>query len=76
MAVLATEIADATMQLPSEERIALVDLLLKSLNMPTREDIDALWAVEAEKRVAAVESGETTVLDGEQVFSEIRQRLQ
>jgi putative addiction module component (TIGR02574 family) len=75
MSALALQIADAAMQLPANERVALVDLLLKSLNIPTQQDIDALWAVEAEKRVREAESGTVQMLDGEQVFKEIHQRL-
>ncbi len=76
MTALATQLADTAMQLPSEERVALVDLLLKSLNIPTQQDIDTLWANEAEKRVQDIASGTVQALDGEQVFREIRQRLQ
>jgi putative addiction module component (TIGR02574 family) len=75
MAALAMQIADAAMHLPAEERVALVDLLLKSLNIPTQRDIDALWAVEAENRVQEIDSGAVQMLDGEQVFKAIRQRL-
>ena len=41
MHALTTEVADAAMQLPSEECIALVDMLLKNLDLPTQEDINA-----------------------------------
>jgi putative addiction module component (TIGR02574 family) len=71
----AIQVSDAAMQLPTEERIALVDLLLKSLNTPTRKDIDQLWAAEAERRIQEVESGEVELLDGEKVFSELRNKL-
>ncbi|MGB3916272.1 MAG: addiction module protein [Thiothrix litoralis] len=76
MTALATHIADEAMQLPSDERIALIDMLLKSLNIPTQHDIDALWMAEAEKRVRDIASGAVEMLEGEQVFREIRQRLQ
>lgn len=76
MTALATQLADTAMQLPANERIALIDLLLRSLNIPTQPDIDALWAQEAEKRVQDITSGSVSALDGEQVFREIRQRLQ
>lgn len=76
MTALATQLADTAMQLPANERIALIDLLLRSLNIPTQPDIDALWAQEAEKRVRDIASGSVSALDGEQVFREIRQRLQ
>lgn len=64
------------MQLPSEERIALVDMLLKSLNLPTQEDIDKQWSAEAEKRVQEINSGAVEMLDGEEVFATLRQKYQ
>ena len=76
MNALATQVADAAMQLPSEERIALVDMLLKSLNLPTQEDIDTLWSAEAEKRVQEINSGAVEMLDGEEVFAAMRKKYQ
>jgi putative addiction module component (TIGR02574 family) len=51
-----------------------VDELLKSLN-PSRAEIDELWAIEAEKRVAEIETGKVQLIPGEQVFAELRKRL-
>lgn len=76
MNALATQVADAAMQLPSEERIVLVDMLLKSLNLPTQEDIDTLWSAEAEKRVQEINSGAVEMLDGEEVFATLRKKYQ
>ena len=76
MNALATQVADAAMQLPSEERVALVDMLLKSLNLPTQEDIDAQWSAEAEKRVQEIDSGTVKMLDGEEVFTALREKYQ
>ena len=76
MNALATQVADAAMQLPSEERIVLVDMLLKSLNLPTQEDIDTLWSAEAEKRVQEINSGAVEMLDGEEVFAAMRKKYQ
>lgn len=63
------------MSLPVELRARLVDELLKSLS-PSQADIDALWAAEAERRVSEIESGKVTPTPGEQVFKELRKRLE
>jgi len=76
MDALATQVADAAMQLPSEERIALVDMLLKSLNLPTQQDVDVQWSAEAEKRVQEINSGVVEMLDGEEVFVELGKKHQ
>ncbi|MFO1082006.1 MAG: addiction module protein [Reyranellaceae bacterium] len=43
--------------LPPEDRIALVEQVLDSLD-PAESTIDALWAIEAIERAAAYERGE------------------
>jgi putative addiction module component (TIGR02574 family) len=68
------ELMDEAMSLPVELRAQLIDKLLKSLN-PAQAEIDKLWAVEAEKRVADIESGKVRPIPGEEVFEKIRKRL-
>jgi putative addiction module component (TIGR02574 family) len=57
--------------LPVELRAQLAEALLRSLN-PTQARIDELWAQEAEKRVAEVETGKVRPLPGDQVFADLR----
>jgi len=68
------DLINEAMSLPVELRARLVDELLKSLN-PAQAEIDALWAVEAERRVEEIESGKAKPIPGEQVFEELRKRL-
>jgi putative addiction module component (TIGR02574 family) len=68
------ELMDEAMSLPVELRAQLIDKLLKSLN-PAQAEIDKLWAVEAEKRVADIEAGRVQPIPGEEVFEKIRKRL-
>ncbi len=60
--------------LPVDIRIQLVERLLESLN-PSHKDIDELWAIEAERRVAEIERGEVTTVPGEEVFRKLHDRL-
>lgn len=57
----ANAIADAisaqALQLPPNERVALVERILDSLDEPDRS-LDALWNQEAQDRLAAYRSGE------------------
>ncbi len=75
MPSFAEKLAEEAMQLPYDERASLVEKLLKSLNVPTRADIDRRWAEEAERRVEEIDRGDVTAIDGEQVFREIRDRF-
>ena len=70
----ADELLDEAMSLPIELRAQLIEKLLSSLN-PLQKEIDKLWAVEAERRVAEIESGKAKIIPGEQVFNKIRKRL-
>ncbi len=60
--------------LPLEERVAVVDTLLRSLNSPN-SDIDARWAEVARKRWDELRSGEVEAVPGEEVFARIWGRL-
>jgi len=68
------ELINEAKALPVELRAKLVDELLKSLN-PSQAEIDELWAVEAEKRVAEIEAGKVKTIPGEEVFDKLRKRL-
>jgi len=61
MPVSAKTLSAQAMQLPPEERLALVDELLDTLDVPD-PTLDALWAKEAESRLAAYRRGEVQAL--------------
>ena len=68
-------IQDSVMQLPANEKAALIDLLWDSLG---REDIskrERNWGIESEERIDAVERGELGVLDGPAALQTLRQTL-
>ena len=66
-------IQEAT-SLPVEERIIVVDSLLRTLNMPD-PDIDKEWAVVAKRRLVELRSGRVNPVPGDQVFARIRERF-
>jgi len=65
-------VVEEALSLPADVRIALVEKLLRSLNLPVDEDIDRLWAEEAERRVAQIAEGTAELVPGEEVFAKIR----
>jgi putative addiction module component (TIGR02574 family) len=65
-------VVEEALSLPADVRIILVEKLLRSLNLPVDEDIDRLWAEEAEYRVSQIEEGKAKLIPGEEVFSKIR----
>jgi len=74
MPTVAKKIIDDVLLLPTDARISLVEQLLKSLNLPTQPEVDRLWAKEAERRIAQIETGKVKLISGERVFSNIRKK--
>lgn len=75
MTAAAKKLVEQVLSLPCEDRIYLVDKLLESLNAPSQEEINRVWAEEAERRIDELDSGNVNPIPGEQVFTEIRKRL-
>ena len=61
------EILERAMALKPEERLMIIDGLLKSLDEPDRK-IDDIWAEEAEKRLRAYRQGRVKGISMEDVF--------
>ena len=58
------------LELPANDRAALVDGLIASLDKPDPA-VDSLWLNEAESRMAAYRSGELDAVDADEVFAEL-----
>ena len=65
-------VIDEALSLPSNVRLSLVERLLTSLNLPIGEEINRLWAEEAERRVSQIEEGKAKLIPGEEVLAKIR----
>jgi putative addiction module component (TIGR02574 family) len=59
------------LDLPPIERATLVEELLSSFDFPERQEIDRLWAHEAESRIDAYEQGELSASSAEAVFERL-----
>ena len=68
------DIIEEATQLPVDERVIVVDSLLRTLNVPTPE-IDQAWAEVAEARLAELRSGRVKAIPGDQVFARVKRRL-
>ena len=69
---LANKVFDEALLLPADARIDLIERLLASLNLPVKEDIERLWAEEAERRIGQIDQGEVELIPGDEVFDRIR----
>ncbi|WP_367278938.1 addiction module protein, partial [Methanospirillum sp.] len=52
MTSISKKIEQEVLSLPVRDRLALIDRLIESLNLPQDPEIDRLWAEEAERRLS------------------------
>jgi len=63
------ELLDEAMKLKPEERLTLVEGLIKSLDEPDKK-LDEIWAEEAEKRLLAYRNGRLEGVPMEEIFKD------
>lgn len=61
------ELFDEAMKLKPEERFALLESLIRSLDEPDQA-LDDIWAEEAEKRLKACREGKLAAIPVEEIF--------
>jgi len=69
------EIIEEAGSLPIEERTAVIDSLLKTINTPIAE-IDAEWIKVAKRRLVELRVGKVRAVPGDEVFAIIRNRFE
>ena len=77
MSPLLEKISKEVMNLPDEEKISLVNLLLEDLDgvEDSEEEVQQAWDEEIQKRIKTIDSGEVEGIPAEEVFAEARKRL-
>jgi putative addiction module component (TIGR02574 family) len=65
---------DEAISLPVEDRVLVVDSILRSLN-PTDAKIDREWVKVAQQRLEDLKSGKVSAVPAEEVFERVRERL-
>jgi len=75
MADPARELESKVLRLPSKARARLAELLIASLDAESDPEAERLWLEEAERRLAALESGGIEAVSAGQVFEDARRRL-
>jgi putative addiction module component (TIGR02574 family) len=68
------DLIDEATSLPIDERILVVDALLKTINSPNQA-VDSTWANTARQRLDALRSGAVRGVPAEEVFARIRGRF-
>jgi putative addiction module component (TIGR02574 family) len=73
MSELAEKLIEEALSLPPDERAAVAERLLSSLE-PELSQIDQLWAAEAEDRLNAYDRGEIEAIPADEVFKTVKNR--
>ncbi len=68
------DIIEEAKQLPVDDRVAVVDSLLRTLNVPDAE-IDEAWAETAEARLAELRAGRVKPVPGDEVLARVADRF-
>ncbi|MBI3195888.1 MAG: addiction module protein [Ignavibacteriae bacterium] len=74
MSAISQQLLTQALSLPPTERAELADRLLTSLEIPSSQSIDELWAKEVEERIDAYERGEISTVPVHEVFEKLRKK--
>ena len=69
------EIIEEAESLPVEERVVVIDSLLRTIN-PSLADVEAEWMKVAKRRLAELRSGTVKAVPGNEVFARISTRFE
>jgi putative addiction module component (TIGR02574 family) len=75
MSTTADTILGTALTLPPDERAWLASELIASLDEGEDADVQGAWAVEIERRIAEVDSGEATTSSWEEARTRIKSTL-
>ncbi len=75
MATTIERLAEQAMNLPTESRARLADLLVESLDADELGQIDRLWIAEAKRRRDEVRGGRVDTIPGEEALQKARDVL-
>jgi putative addiction module component (TIGR02574 family) len=75
MNTILAELEQKATELSPEDRARFALFLIQSLEIGDEGDVEEAWRIEAERRLAEIESGEARLVPGDEVFANIRRRL-
>ena len=76
MAMTYEQLEKEVRTLSPEEKAALARTLIDDLESETEQNVEAIWAEEAERRYRAFLAGELEAIPGDEVMTRARQRVE
>lgn len=75
MTAVAERIYNEVLDLPTDERLSLLDRLLHTTTVPTETDVEQAWIEESRKRLDEIREGKTETIPAKAVLQEIQERF-
>ncbi len=72
----AAQLLHEALESPGEERAALADSLLGSLDSDVDAETERAWREENERRTASIDTGTTKLVPWDNVYARLNERLQ
>ncbi len=70
-----SDLEEAALHLPAQERARLVQRLLESLDQLPEEEARQLWLVEARRRADEIDQGKVQLMDGDELEQQVQALL-
>lgn len=74
MNIQSEQILRSALALPESDRAEIAASLIQSLDTESDEDVDAAWAVEIQRRIESIDSGEVKLVPWDDVMREMAER--
>ncbi|MDB5293547.1 MAG: putative addiction module component [Phycisphaerales bacterium] len=71
----AGELLDAAQTLPEELRVEIAEILLVTLPESYRDEVEATWIAEIDRRLEGIQDGTIKLIPGEEAMRMARERL-
>jgi len=72
----AAQLLHEALELPAEERAALADSLLESLDTEVDAGAELAWRDENERRIVSIDEGSAKLVPWDDVYARLNRRLQ
>lgn len=72
----AAQLLHEALELPAEERAALADSLLESLDETSDAGAEQAWREEIERRIVSIDEGTAKLVPWDDVYARLNRRLQ
>jgi putative addiction module component (TIGR02574 family) len=67
-----SDLEEAVLHLPLQERAQLAHKLLESLDMPSEDEVRQMWLNEAQRRAAEIDQGKVQLVSSDELEQQVQ----